>query len=111
MKKLLFLFLLLPTFCFSQRIQSEKGDIIDLKLDSSQYINVIFVTGGLVSNHTVIFNNNLPWSFIDSNDKKEKFANITLLMNYMYKYDWEFLCFLPKSAESTATIMTFKRKK
>lgn len=111
MKNLLFILLFIPVFAFSQTIKSDSGDIIDLATDSCEYVNIIFASGGFSTATTVIYNDNKTWTIVDEKKSKVSFANITALMNYMYRYGFEFIEFVPKTNTSTNTILTFKRRR
>lgn len=112
MKKLLLVLLvILPVLSFSQKLRSENRTIVDLNTDSIQYLNVVFTAIVFSGVTTVIYTDNLEYWFLDEKKgKKKKFANITVIQNFMYSNGWEFLCYVPKTTESISTIMTFKRK-
>ena len=85
---------------FAQKIISSKGEKSELQGLNYIIVKYDWKNGGR-SETTVETTDGLEWSFYDQTARKLKkvFVNYTDLMNYMDKYGWKFLEFVPGSTQ------------
>jgi len=105
---MLILGLLLPMFCFAQKVikQTNKNNILDLETEVEHYLKIGIETAGLKLNVFAGVPDGGIYSFLDENtDKKKVFKTDTELFNYLYKNGWKFVAYSPTAGRPGTTII------
>ena len=92
--------LLISGMAFSQKIISSKGE--QKEIEGLNYLIIRYDwKNGSRSETTVDMGDGLYWQFYDQIAKKQKkiFASQTELLNFMDKYGWKYLNFIPGSTQ------------